>query len=118
LHLTLSVYNGFKLVVTELNAGSVLRRQISASSAAARGWRAAVGVSGVLRATDPLGMAVQYRLDGTRPGQPAGHSMATRLGDLNALNIVTRAQSLPRRCQRAVEGPHRLPLGRRSVCVL
>ena len=91
---TLTVYNGFRLVVTELNTAAVLRRhsiRIFGFTGQLEGAR--VGLNGVLRATDPFGMAVQYHLDWHPAGQPAWTADGNALGDLNALNIVARTAS-------------------------
>ena len=91
---TLTVYNGFRLVVTELNGAAVLRRhsiRIFGFTGQLEGAR--VGLSGVLLATDPFGMAVQYHLDWHPAGQPAWTADGSALGDLNALNIVARTAS-------------------------
>ena len=91
---TLTVFNGFRLVVTELNGAAVVRRhtiRIFGLTAQLQGAR--VGLNGVLRATDPFGMAVQYHLDWHPAGQPAWTADGNALGDLNALNIVARTAS-------------------------
>ncbi len=91
---TLAVYNGFGLVVTELSTAAVVRRhsiRIFGFTGQLEGAR--VGLNGVLRATDPFGMAVQYHLDWHPAGQPAWTADGNALGDLNALNIVARTAS-------------------------
>ncbi|MBS0581325.1 MAG: translocation/assembly module TamB domain-containing protein [Proteobacteria bacterium] len=91
---SLSVYNGFKLQVDELNGGAVLRRlRISLFNITALLEGARVGVNGDLRATDPFGMAVRYHLDWHPEGQPAWTVSGSALGDLNALNLVAHAGS-------------------------
>jgi translocation and assembly module TamB len=90
----LHVYNGFSMEVADINGAAVLRRHtirmygITAQLSGAR-----VGVSGVLRATDPFGMGVQYHLDWHPEGQPGWTLDGNALGDLNALNIVAHAAS-------------------------
>src|SRR5450432_614032 len=60
---TLTVYNGFELVITDANGAAVVRRHsIHLFGFTAQLEGAMVGLSGVLRATDPFGMAVQYHL--------------------------------------------------------
>jgi translocation and assembly module TamB len=91
---TLSVYTGFRLAVSEINGAAVLRRhsiRIFGFSGQLEGAR--VGLNGVLRATDPFGMAVQYHLDWHPAGQPAWTAEGNAVGDLNALNIVARTSS-------------------------
>jgi translocation and assembly module TamB len=91
---TLTVYNGFKLAVIELNGAAVVRRhtiRIFGLTALLEG--AKVGLNGVLRATDPFGMAVQYHLDWHPAGQPAWTAEGNALGNLNVLNIVARTAS-------------------------
>ncbi len=91
---TVTVYNGFRLTATEVNTAAVLRRssiRIFGLTGQLQGAR--VGLSGVLRATDPFGMAVQYHLDWHPAGQPAWTADGNALGDLNALNIVARTAS-------------------------
>ncbi|HEY1491024.1 MAG TPA: translocation/assembly module TamB domain-containing protein, partial [Steroidobacteraceae bacterium] len=90
----LTVYNGFKLNVTSVTTAAVLRRhsiRIFGLTGQLEGAR--VGLSGVLRATDPFGMAVQYHLDWHPAGQPAWTADGNALGDLNALNIVAHTAS-------------------------
>ncbi len=91
---TLTVYNGFRLEVSDLNGAAVVRHsniRIFGLTALLEG--AKVGLSGVLRATDPFGMAVQYHLDWHPAGQPAWTADGNALGDLNALNIVAHTAS-------------------------
>ena len=91
---TLTVYNGFRLVVTDVNGAAVLRRHsIRMFGFTAQLEGAKVGVSGVLRATDPFGMAVQYHLDWHPAGQPAWTADGNAMGDLNALNIIAHTAS-------------------------
>ena len=80
--------------MADLSAAAVLRRhsiRIFGFTGELEG--AAVGLSGVLRATDPFGMAVQYHLDWHPAGQPAWVIDGNARGDLNALNIVARTAS-------------------------
>ncbi len=91
---TLTVYNGFELVVSELTSAAVVRRHsIRVFGLTGQLDGASVGFSGLLRATDPVGIAGEYHLDWHPQGQPSWTVDGNALGDLNVINIVAHAAS-------------------------
>jgi len=90
----LSVYNGFKLSVTDLNAAAVLRhKSIRLFQAEGVLEGAHVSAIGELLATDPLGLDVKGHLDWQPPGQPAYVLDGSAHGDLNRLQVMARIES-------------------------
>lgn len=90
----LSVYNGFRLQVTDLRGASVIRHaSIRFFQAEGLIGEAHVGAIGELRGTDPLGMDVQYHLDWHPDGQPAYVVDGSARGDLNILNVIAHPVS-------------------------
>ena len=91
---TLTVYNGFRLVVTDIDGAAVMRHQsIRFFQADGVLEGAHVNAIGELRATDPLGFQLEGHLDWHPQGQPAYVADGSVRGDLNILNIVARTAS-------------------------
>ena len=90
----LSVYNGFKLSVADINAAAVLRhKSIRLFQAEGLLEGAHVSAIGELLATDPLGLDVKGHLDWQPPGQPAYVLDGSAHGDLNRLQVMARIES-------------------------
>lgn len=90
----LSVYNGFRLALTELRGAAVIRHaSIRFFQAEGLLEGAHVSAIGALRATDPLGMEVKYHLDWHPEGQPAYVVDGSARGDLNILNVIAHPLS-------------------------
>ena len=91
---TLTVYNGFRMEVSELLGAAVIRHSyIRFFQANARLWGAQVSAIGDLLATDPLGMEVKGHLDWTAAGQPPWTLDGSAHGNLNALSLVAHVLS-------------------------
>ena len=90
----LSVYNGFKMQVTDITADALLRH-LDMRFFQAEGLLEGAHfiLMGDLLATDPLGFRVKGHLDWHPPGQPAYVVGGSARGDLNILNVVARTQS-------------------------
>lgn len=91
---TLSVYNGFRLEVTDIEGAAVMRHEsIRFFQADGVLEGAHLNAIGELRATDPLGLQLKGHIDWHPQGQPAYVVDGTVRGDLNILNIVARTAS-------------------------
>jgi translocation and assembly module TamB len=90
----LSVYNGFKLTITDISAAAVIRHK-SIRLFQAEGVLEGAHVSGIgeLLAADPLGFNVKGHLDWVPPGQPAYVLNGAAHGDLNRLQVNARIES-------------------------
>jgi translocation and assembly module TamB len=90
----LSVYNGFKLSVTEISAAAVIRhKSIRLFQAEGLLEGAHVSAIGELLATDPFGLDVKGHLDWQPPGQPQYLLDGSAHGDLNRLQVRARIES-------------------------
>lgn len=86
---TLTVYNGFRMEFTQLRAAAVIRHEhIRFFQTEALLQGAHMSAIGELRASDPLGMAVQAHIDWKPAGQALWTVDGSADGDLDALNIV------------------------------
>jgi hypothetical protein len=87
----LSVYNGFKMQVTDITADALLRH-LDMRFFQAEGLLEGAHfiLMGDLLATDPLGFRVKGHLDWHPPGQPAYVVGGSARGDLNILNVVAQ----------------------------
>ena len=93
-HAELSVYNGFRMQVTDITADALLRhRDMRFFQAEGLLEGAHFILMGDLLATDPLGFRVKGHLDWHPPGQPAYVVDGSARGDLDILNVVARTQS-------------------------
>lgn len=91
---TLSVYTGYHLQATQLRAAAVLHHgYIRFYEVDGLLEGAQVQASGLLRASDPLGMEVRGHLDWRPEGQPAWTFDGSAHGDLDALNITAHLVS-------------------------
>ncbi|HVN46378.1 MAG TPA: translocation/assembly module TamB domain-containing protein [Steroidobacteraceae bacterium] len=89
LSVTLTVYNGFHLALSDLRGAALIRHTyIRFFSVDGLLEGAHINALGTLRAADPLGMEVKGHLDWTPAGQPPWTLAATASGDLNALRFV------------------------------
>jgi translocation and assembly module TamB len=89
-----SVYNGFRMEMTNVSGAAVLRHSSIRIFRAEGQWQDAhLAATGELRATDPLGIEADGHLDWRLPGQPVWTAHGTARGDLNALNVVAHAIS-------------------------
>jgi translocation and assembly module TamB len=93
-NVVLSVYNGFRMEMTDISGAAVIRHSSIRIFNAGGQWQDAhLAASGELLATDPLGIEAQGHLDWRLPDQPAWTVAGTARGDLNALNVVAHAVS-------------------------
>jgi translocation and assembly module TamB len=91
---TLSVYNGAHLEVTDLSGAAVLRHAtIRLFQATGLMEGAHVSATGELLAQDPLGLQAKAHLDWHPAGQPAYVLDGIARGDLNRLSVVARTES-------------------------
>jgi translocation and assembly module TamB len=91
---SLSVYNGAHLNVTDLSGAAVLRHEsIRFFQASGLLEGAHVSATGQLLAQDPLGLQAKAHLDWHPDGQPAYVLDGTARGDLNHLSVVARTES-------------------------
>lgn len=93
-HATLTVFNGFRLTVTNLSGAAVMRH-LSIKFFQADGLLEGAHVSaiGELLAADPLGFQIKGHVDWHPDGQPAYVVDGSARGDLNILNIAARTAS-------------------------
>jgi translocation and assembly module TamB len=90
----LTVYNGFHLQANDIRTAAALRHSyIRFYQANATLEGAALSLSGLLRASDPLGMEIRGHFDWQPPGQAAWTFDGSARGDLNDLNVVAHLVS-------------------------
>ncbi len=90
----LSVYNGFRMEVTDISGAAVVRHLSIRLFQASGVWAGAhLSALGELLATDPLGLRVQGHLDWHPAGQPPYVLDGSAQGDLNALHVNARTAS-------------------------
>jgi translocation and assembly module TamB len=92
---TLTVPNGFRLDVTNINGAAVIRHHVIRffQAEGLLGGETRVSAIGDLIAADPLGLEVKGRVLWSPPGQPAWTVAGSARGDLNILNVVAHADS-------------------------
>ena len=90
----LTVYNGFRMEMTDISGAAVIRHSSIRIFSAAGQWRDAhLTATGELHATDPLGIEAQGNLEWRLAAQPVWTVHGSARGDLNELNIVAHAVS-------------------------
>jgi translocation and assembly module TamB len=90
-HATLTVFNGFRMEVSNINGSAVVHhRDIRLFQAEAELFGAHVNGDGDVLAADPLGMHFEGHVDWQPEGQPRWTIDGNADGDLNTLSIVSR----------------------------
>jgi translocation and assembly module TamB len=91
---TLTVYNGFRMDVADIEGAALVRHSYIRLFQADAHWADAhLSAIGFLRAADPIGFDLKGHVEWTPPGQPGWTLAGSARGDLKALSIVAHTVS-------------------------